>query len=128
MGHIWLVPTPRFERSHTINMLMWHPILNIGYTFYILRPKLLWKIFILHHTSFQLFQCSVLSLRNTILLWRVRDRMMHLDTYIFEILDELRIEILTTIVRSKDLEFPPRLVFNQGSKDFEEVKNFRLML
>ena len=53
---------------------------------------------------------------------------MHLDTCIFAILDELRIYILTTIVISEDLEFPPRLVFNQGSKDFEEVKNFRLML
>ena len=54
--------------------------------------------------------------------------MLHMNTYIFAILNELRLEILTTIVRSEDLEFPPRLVFNQGSKDFEEVKNFRLML
>ena len=48
--------------------------------------------------------------------------MLHLNTCIFTILNELRLDILTTIVRSKDLEFPPRLVFNQGSKDFEEVK------
>ena len=54
--------------------------------------------------------------------------MLHLDTYMFAILDELRIDLLTTIVRPEDLEFPPKLVFNQGSKDFEEVKNFRLML
>ena len=54
--------------------------------------------------------------------------MLHMTTYIFAILNELRLGILTTIVRSEDLEFPPRLVFNQGSKDFEEVKNFRLML
>ena len=54
--------------------------------------------------------------------------MLHTDTYIFAILDELILNILTAIVRSKDLEFPPRLVFNQVFKDFEEVKNFRLML
>ena len=54
--------------------------------------------------------------------------MLHLNTYIFAILNELIIDILTTIVISKDLEFPPIFVFNQGSKDFEEVKNFRLML
>ena len=54
--------------------------------------------------------------------------MMHPDTFIFAILDEIRLDILTTIVRFEDLEFPPRLVFNQGSKDFEDVKNFRLML
>ena len=54
--------------------------------------------------------------------------MLHLNTYIFTILNELILDILTTIVRSEDLEFPPILVFNQGLKDFEEVKNFRLML
>ena len=54
--------------------------------------------------------------------------MLHLNTYIFAILNELRLDILTTIFISEDLEFPPRLVFNQGSKDFEEVKDFRLML
>ena len=43
-------------------------------------------------------------------------------------MNEIRIDILTTIVRSKDLEFSPRLVFNQILKDFEEAKNFRLML
>ena len=54
--------------------------------------------------------------------------MMHINTYIFTILNELRLDILTTIVRSEDLEFPPRLVFNQGPKDVEEVKKIRLML
>ena len=43
-------------------------------------------------------------------------------------MDELRLNILTTIFRYEDLEFPPRLVLNQGSKDLEEVKNFRLVL
>ena len=54
--------------------------------------------------------------------------MLHLNMYIFTILNELRLDILTTIVRSEDLESPPRLVFNQSLKDFEEAKNFRLML
>ena len=54
--------------------------------------------------------------------------MMHINTYIFTILNEIRLDILATIFRSKDLESPPRLIFNQGLKDFEEVKNFRLML
>ena len=54
--------------------------------------------------------------------------MQNLNTYIFTILNELGLEILTTISRSEDLEFLTRLVFNQGSKDFEEVKNFKLML
>ena len=54
--------------------------------------------------------------------------MMHMNTYIYTILNELRLDIITTIVRSKDLEFPPILVFNQGSKDFEEFEKFRLML
>ena len=54
--------------------------------------------------------------------------MLHLDTYILAIMDEIRLEIIMTIVRFEDIEFPPRLVFNQGSKDFEEVKNFRLMI
>ena len=50
------------------------------------------------------------------------------NTSIFTILNELKLDILTTIFRTEDLESPPRLVFNQGLKDFEEVKNFRLML
>ena len=53
--------------------------------------------------------------------------MLHLDTCIIAMLDELKLDILTTIVRSEDLESPPRLIFNQGLKDFEEAKNFRLM-
>ena len=40
-------------------------------------------------------------------------------------MDELRIYILTTIIISEDLDFPPKLVFNQGSKDFEEVKKLQ---
>ena len=54
--------------------------------------------------------------------------MLHLNTCIFTILNELRLDILTTIVKYEDLEFPSRLVFNQGSRDFEKVKNFGLML
>ena len=54
--------------------------------------------------------------------------MLHMNTCIFIILNDLKLDILTTIARSEDLEFPPRLVFNQGSKDFEEVKKFRVML
>ena len=42
-------------------------------------------------------------------------------------MDEIRLDILTTISISEDLEFPPRLVFNQSFKDFEEDKNFRLV-
>ena len=46
----------------------------------------------------------------------------------FTILNELILDILTTIFISEDIESPPKLVLNQGLKDFEEVKNFRLML
>ena len=53
--------------------------------------------------------------------------MLHMDTYIFVILDEIKLDILTTIVRSEDLEFCPLLVFNQSLKDFKEAKNFRLV-
>ena len=50
-----------------------------------------------------------------------------MGTCIFASLDEIRLDILTTIFRSKDLEFPPRLVFNQSLKDFEKAKNFKLV-
>ena len=53
--------------------------------------------------------------------------MLHLNTYICTILNEIRLEILTTIVKFEDLEFPPKLVFDQSIKDFEEAKNFRLL-
>ena len=51
--------------------------------------------------------------------------MLHMNTFIFTILNELRIDILTTIVRYEDLEFPPTLVFNQILKDFEEAKKLQ---
>ena len=54
--------------------------------------------------------------------------MLHLDTCIFAILDELILDILTTIIRSEYLKFLPRLVLNQGSKYLEEAKNSRLVL
>ena len=54
--------------------------------------------------------------------------MLHMDTWIFTIMDEIRLDILIAIIRSEDLEFTPRLVLNQGSKYLEEVKKFRLML
>ena len=73
MGHIWLVPTPRFERSHTIKFFMSHPILDIGCTFYRFSPKLWCQSLSLHHASCHLFQWFVLPLSNTILMWCVRD-------------------------------------------------------
>ena len=54
--------------------------------------------------------------------------MMHLDTCIIIIMDEIRLEIINTILKYEDLDFPPILVLNQGSKDLEEVKIFRLVL
>ena len=53
--------------------------------------------------------------------------MLHLNTCIFTIINELRLEIITTIFIFEDLEFPPKLVFNQSLKDFEEAKNFILV-
>ena len=53
--------------------------------------------------------------------------MLHLNTYIYTILNELRLDILTNIFISEDLEFPPILVFNQSLKDFEEASNFKLV-
>ena len=107
---------------------MRNPILDVGCTVYSLDPKIWWKILSLHHAGCCLLQRSVLSLSNTILLWCVRDWMLHLNTCIFTILNELKVDIITTIVRYEDLESPPRLVFNQSLKDFEEAKNFILML
>ena len=127
MGHIWLVPTPRFERSDSIKFLVRNPILDIGCTIYLFIPKIWWKFFRLHHTSCHLLECSILRLSNTILMRCVTNRMLHLDTFIFTIIDEIILDILTTIIISKDPDFPPRLVLNQGSKDLEEVKNFRLV-
>ena len=54
--------------------------------------------------------------------------MLHLDTCIFTIMDELKLDILSSIIIYEDLDFPPKLVLNQGSKDLEKVKNFILML
>ena len=128
MGHIWLVPTPRFERSNSIKIIMRNPILDVGCTIYSFIPKTWWKSIRLQHTSSHLLEASILTLSHTILLKYLRNRVLHMDSCIFKIINEIKIYIFTTIIRYEDLEFPPRSVFNQGSKDFEEVKKFRLML
>ena len=126
MGHIWLVPTPSFKRSDSIKLIVRHPILDIGCIFYCFSPKLWWNFFILYHTSFHLLECSILPLNNTILLRCVGNRILHMDTCIFKIMDEIKLDILSIIIIYEYLEFPPKLVLNQGFKNLEEVKNFIL--
>ena len=43
------------------------------------------------------------------------------------LINELRIEMLNTIIISEDLEFPSKLVLNQVFENLEEVKKFRLL-
>ena len=43
-------------------------------------------------------------------------------------MNEIILDMLTTIIISEDLEFPSILVLNQGFENLEEVKNFRLVL
>ena len=116
MRHIRLVSTLIFERSDSIKMLVRNHIFYVGCIFYSFIPKNWCKSLRLHHTSVHLVERSIFPLSNTILLRCVGKIMFHLDTCIFTIMDELRLDILTTITRSEDLEFPPRL-----------VKNLRLM-
>ena len=52
--------------------------------------------------------------------------MLHLNTCIFTILNELILDIFTTIIRFWELDFPPILVLNQCFKNLEEVKKFRV--
>ena len=126
MRHIRLVSTPRLERSDSIKLIVRHPIVDLGCIVYRFIPKRLWKIIRLHHTSNHLLEGSILPLGNTILLRCVRNRVLHLVTCIFIILNEIELDILTTIIKYKDLEFPFILVLNQGFKNLEDVKKFIL--
>ena len=123
MRHIWFVPTPSFKRSNYINLIVRHPILDLGCTFYSFNPKLWWKILKLQNTSSHVLEASILSLSHTILLRCVRNRVFYLHTYVFTIINELGLDIFTTIIRYEDLEFPPRLVLNQGLENIEVVRN-----
>ena len=126
MRHIRLVSTPRFERSTSIKFLVRHPILDIGCTFNSFISKLWWQSIRLHHTSSHLLEASILPLNNTSLLSCVRNRVLHLDTCIFTIFNEIKLYIFTTIIISKDIDFPPRLVLNQGLENLQVLRNFRL--
>ena len=112
MRHIMLVPTPRFEMSESIKMLVRHPILDVGCTFYSFSRKHLWQILRLHHASGHLHERSILPLSNTILLRCLGNRVLHLDTCIFKILNNLIHDILTIIIISEDVEFSSGLVLN----------------
>ena len=125
MRHIKRVSTPSFERSNSIKLLVRHPILNVGCTIYSFNPKLWWQSLRLHHTSSHLLETYVLPLSHIILLRCVRNRVLHLDTCIFTIFNELRVDIFTTITISKDLKFPPKLVLNQGFKILEVIKKLQ---
>ena len=126
MRHIWLVSTRRFERSNSIKFLLRHPILDVGCTFNRFIPKIWWQSLKLQHTSSHLLETSILPLSHTILLRCAGNRVLHMDTYIFTIINEIILEIFSSIVIYKDLEFSPRLVLNQGLEKLEVVKNFRL--
>ena len=98
VGHIRLMSTPRFERSDSIKIFVRWTIIYIGCTLYFLIPKFLCQISILHHASGHLLERSILPLSNTILLRRVRNIVLHLDTCIFRILYKFRFDIFTTII------------------------------
>ena len=92
---------------------------NLKWTSCLCYHLLWWQIFGLHHACFHLLQWSVLPLCNTILVWCVGDRMLHLNTCICTIVNKLSLDILTTIFRPEYLEFSSTLVFNQSLEDFE---------
>ena len=124
MRHIWFVPIPSFEMSISIKILMRHPILDVGCIFYIFIPKIWWQSFRLHHTSSHLLETYVLPLSHTILLRCVRNRVLHMDTCIFTIINELIPYKFTTLIISEDHESPPILVLNQRLQNLEVVKKF----
>ena len=105
---------------------MRHSILDVGCTIYSFIPKIWWKSLRLQHTKRHLLEAFILPLSHTILLRCVGNRVLHLDTFIFTIINKLRLDIFTTIIRFGDLEFPPRRVLNQGLENIEVVKQFRL--
>ena len=123
MRHIMLVPTPKFETSDSIKILVRYPILDVGCTFYSFSRKHLWQSLRLHNASGHLHERSILPLSNTILLRCLGNRVLHLDTCIFTILNKFIFDIFTTIIRSKDLDLSCRHVLNHGFKAFKEVKN-----
>ena len=126
MRHITVIPTSRFETSDSIIMLVGYPILAVWCTVYSFIQKLWWQSIRLHHASGHLLQRCIIPLSNTILLRCVGNRVLHLDTCIFTIINELKLDIFTTIIISEDLEFPSRQLLNQGLENIEVVKNFRI--
>ena len=120
MRHIKIVPTSRFERSDSINMLVGYPILDVWCTVYSLMPKIWWQSIRLQHASGHLLQRSIIPLGNTILLRYVGNRVLHIDTCIFTILNKIMLEIHTIIIISKNLGISSRLVLNLGLKTPEE--------
>ena len=128
MRHIWFVPTLRFERGNSINLLLWNPIMDVGCTFYSFIPKLWWQSIILQHTSSHLLETYIVPLSHTILLRCVGNRVLHLNNCILKINNELILDIFTTMIRFEYLESPPILVLNKSLENLEVVKNFRLVL
>ena len=128
MRHIRLVSTTNLERSGSIKMSVRNKILDVVCTIYNFIPKFLLKSLRLHHASGHLFEIYILPLKKTILLRCLGNGVLHLDTYIFTILNKIRIDTLTTIIRLEYLDISSRLVLNQGFKNLEEVKKFILVL
>ena len=120
MRHIRIVPTSRFETSDSINMLVGYPILDVWCIFYSFISKLWWQSIRLHHASGHLLHRSIIPLSNTILLRCAGNRVLHLDTCIFRILNNIMLEIHTIIIISKDPGISSRLVLNLGLKTLEE--------
>ena len=102
--NIGLVTTPSLIWIFSIQCFVWRSVLNILIMFDSFNPYITIKILFFHHTGSHLLEIHVLALYNTIMLWCVGNRMLHLDatffTNLFQILIEysLPLSVLRTLI------------------------------
>lgn len=82
----------------------------------------------MHHHLHTLFDGSIISFNNSILLWLVREYQLHLNPNFFIKGNKLLGGVFTSIIRSHDLDFLSLQVFHFSLEFLKLVKDFFLCL
>jgi hypothetical protein len=82
----------------------------------------------MQHARCHLFQGSILSLNNSILLWSIGNHVPQLNLILKKKILYLMFDIIPTITYSKDFDIPSLLCLNKGLEIFEMLKDFRFVI
>jgi len=111
MAKKWFTSTRSFFYDHPLDNFASCEILNIVGTIDVFIQKLWGKTSRMDYTIFHLLQCTIIPLRNTILLWTVGNNMLQLNTFSGTIFFKFMVDVFTAIIYPHTFDRLYRLFF-----------------